>query len=203
MPIHLEVLLAVGYAAFLVGVALGLDVLARHSHNRSHGYRTSGFTYHPTHDAWICPEDQLLTRAETDHERRLIRYRGRPNICNHCPTKGDCTDSDAGREISRAMDPWPHSEAGRFHRGISLVITLLAALTLLVAALRNHAPLEVAALAAAIMVVAAVAWHLHAAFRQTPANFPRGKEPPPAHVPLTGYKKPKGPGPTKSRTPAD
>jgi hypothetical protein len=69
---HVEVFLAAGYAAFLLGVAVGLDLLARHSHARSLRYRNAGFTYHPTHDAWICPEDQILSRSETDHERRLV-----------------------------------------------------------------------------------------------------------------------------------
>jgi hypothetical protein len=167
-----EVFLAAGYAVFLLCVALGLDLLARHSHARSERYRTAGFTYHHAHDAWICPEDQLLLRSETDHGRRLIRYRGRPQICNHCPAKTDCTDSDDGREVVLAMDPWPHSEAGRFHRGISLVIVLLAALVLSVEALRNHAALELAVLGTVLVVVALTAWHLHAAFRATPANFP-------------------------------
>ena len=94
----------------MLGVAIGLDLLARHSHARSERYRTAGFTYHPSHDAWICPEDQLLVRSEVDQERRLVRYRGRPQICNHCPAKADCTDSDDGREVVRAMDPWPHSK---------------------------------------------------------------------------------------------
>jgi hypothetical protein len=167
-----EVFLAAGYAVFLLCVALGLDLLARHSHARSERYRTAGFTYHHAHDAWICPEDQLLLRSETDHERRLVRYRGRPQICNHCPAKSDCTDSDDGREVVQAMDPWPHSEAGRFHRGISLVIVLLAALVLSVEALRNHAVLELAVLGTVLVVVALTAWHLHAVFRATPANFP-------------------------------
>ena len=60
---HVEVFLAAGYAAFLLCVAVGLDLLARHSHARSLRYRNAGFTYHPAHDAWICPEDQILTRS--------------------------------------------------------------------------------------------------------------------------------------------
>ena len=92
-------------------------------------------------------------RDEVDHERRLVRYRGRPQICNHCPAKSDCTDSDEGREVVRAMDPWPHSEAGRFHRGISLAVALVAAPILAAVALRNHAPLELAVLGAGFLVV--------------------------------------------------
>ena len=51
MVIHTEVLMAAGYTAFLLGVALGLDFMARRSHARSERYRTAGFTYHHTHDA--------------------------------------------------------------------------------------------------------------------------------------------------------
>jgi hypothetical protein len=194
MNIHPEVFLAVGYAVFLLGVAVGLDLLARHSHARSERYRTAGFTYHPAHDAWICPEDQLLVRSEVDHERRLVRYRGRPQICNHCPAKTECTDSDEGREVVRAVDPWPHSEAGRFHRGISLAVVLIAGLILTAEALRNHDPLELAILGATLVMVALMAWHLHSAFRATPANFPAPQTPPitiPEETLSTGYKKSK------------
>ena len=193
MAIHIEVFLATGYAAFLVGVSLGLDLLARRSHVRSERYRTAGFSYHHAHDAWICPEDQLLVRDEEDHERRLVRYRGRPQICNHCPSKADCTDSDAGREVVRPMDPWPHSEAGRFHRGISLAVALVAAPILAAVALRNHAPLELAVLGATFLVVALTAWRLHSAFRAAPANFPVPQTALPPRIPAEslrmGYRK--------------
>lgn len=192
MPVHPEVLLAAGYAVFLLGVAVGLDLLARQSHVRSERYRTAGFTYHHKSDAWICPEDQILTRAEIDHERRLVRYRGRPQVCNHCLSKTDCTDSDEGREISHAMDPWPHSEAGRFHRGISLAIALVAALVPVAEATRHHAPAEIAILFAAFAAAAAVAWRLHAAFRAAPANFSVPPPPPPTIQTVSlrvGYRK--------------
>jgi hypothetical protein len=193
MTIHPEVFLAVGYAIFLLGVALGLDLLARHSHARSERYRTAGFTYHPTHDAWICPEDQILLRSEVDHGRRLIRYRGRSQVCNYCPAKAECTDSDEGREVVRAMDPWPHSEAGRFHRGISLAVALIAGLILAAEATRNHDPLELAVLGAGLAVVALAAWHLHATFRATPANFPAPRVAPSSKIPADpfqmGYRK--------------
>jgi hypothetical protein len=193
--VDVEVFLAAGYAAFLLGVALGVDLMARHSQARSDRYRTAGFTYHPKHDAWICPEEQVLTRSETDRDRRVVRYRGRPQICNHCPSKADCTDSDEGREVVRPMDPWPHSEAGRFHRGISLCVALVAGLILAAETLRNHAPLELLVLGAALVVVALAAWHLHSAFRSTPANFPVF-QPMPSSTILredlrTGYKKDK------------
>lgn len=132
-------------------------------------------------------------RSEVDHERRLVRYRGRPQICNHCPVKADCTNSEEGREVGRAMDPWPHSEAGRFHRGISLSVVLVAALILAAELVRNHAPAELVVLGAALAATGAVAWHMHKAFRVSPANFPEGPAQAPAPIPTEslrmGYRK--------------
>jgi hypothetical protein len=94
----------------------------------------------------------------------------------------------------RAVDPWPHSEAGRFHRGISLAVVLIAGLILTAEALRNHAPLELAILGATLVMVALMVWHLHSAFRATPANFPAPQTPPitiPEKTHSTGYKKSK------------
>lgn len=198
MGVHTEVFLAAGYALFLVGVAVCLDLMARYSHARSEQYRTAGFTYHPAHDAWICPEDQLLIRRETDHERRLVRYRARPLICNNCPSKAECTDSDQGREIARSLDPWPHSEAGRFHRGISLSVAAIAGPILVVEAFRNHALVELYILGAILAIVAFACWRLHAAFRATPANFPVSRPAPPPRMPdgfpHIGYRKDGGTG---------
>jgi hypothetical protein len=195
VTIHPEVLLMAGYAVFLLAVSVGLDLLARHSHARSERYRTAGFTYHHKSDAWVCPEDQILTRSEVDHDRRLVRYRGRPQICNHCPTKTDCTDSDEGREVVRAMDPWPHSEAGRFHRGISLSVAGIAALILTFELVRNHSPAEILVLGTALVVTGTVARHMHKAFRASPVDFPVPTAPPPAPIPAealrTGYRKTK------------
>lgn len=81
------------------------------------------------------------------------------------------------------MGPWPHSEAGRFHRGIPLVIAAVAIPILAVEAFRNHALAELTVLDAVLMAVAAVSWHLHSAFRPTPANFPASKAVPRAPIP--------------------
>ena len=43
--IHIEVLLASGYAVFLVAVAIGLEMLGRHTHQRSRQYYATGFKY--------------------------------------------------------------------------------------------------------------------------------------------------------------
>lgn len=164
--------MAGGYALFLLAAAFCLERLARHSHLRSERYRTAGFTYHHHLDAWQCPEGEHLHLHETDHARRLVRYRARPHVCNACARKELCTDSDEGREVTRALDPWPHSEAGRFHRGVCLVLVALAALVLVVEAIRHHDPAELLVIAGVGTVVALAALRMVPVFRRSPANFP-------------------------------
>ena len=38
--------------------------------------------YHPEHDAWVCPEDQMLWPTRYDEGERLMRYQAKPSICN-------------------------------------------------------------------------------------------------------------------------
>jgi hypothetical protein len=167
-----EVLLATGYAGVLVAGAFVLEWLSAHTHRRSLRYRTAGFAYDETHDRWECPEGEHLAPHEFDHERRIVRYRARAHVCNACPRKGDCTDSDHGREVIRPLDPWPHSEAGRFHRGISVLMVVLGALILLVEGLRHHQPAELALLAGLLAAAAAAGRWLLRDLRAHPANFP-------------------------------
>jgi hypothetical protein len=173
-----EALLAASYAAVLVLSAAALEWLSAHTHRRSNLWRTAGFQYVEHHDAWLCPEGEHLWPRELDHERRLVRYRARAHICNSCHAKHACTDSDEGREIVRPLDPWPHSEAGRFHRGVSLMLVVLAILVVVVAAARNHALLDVAVLGGVLATSLAVGWWLFRDFRAHPAGFPA---PAPSH----------------------
>lgn len=130
--IHPEVLMAAGYALFLVALAAGLELLARESHKRSEGLELSGFKYHHEQDAWECPTGQKLSRTETDHQRRVAVYRAIGHICNCCGVKKNCTDSNDGRVIERPIDSWLRSEIRLFHRGLSMTLLSLAALLLLV-----------------------------------------------------------------------
>jgi hypothetical protein len=167
-----EAWLAGGYAVFLLVCALCLEWLSAHTHRRSLRYRTAGFTYDEQHDHWQCPEGQHLWPYELDQERRLVRYRAKAHICNGCGSKAACTDSNRGREIVRPLDPWPHSEAGRFHRGISLVLVGLGALVLVVEVIRDHETGDLALLAPVLVVVALAGRWLATDFRRHPAGFP-------------------------------
>jgi hypothetical protein len=167
-----EVLLAAGYAGLLTGGAFALEWLSAHTHRRSLRYRTAGFAYDEAHDHWLCPEGEQLWPHEFDRERRLVRYRARAHVCNACPSKERCTDSDDGREIVRPLDPWPHSEAGRFHRVISLLLVALSALILVVELVRHHTLDEAALLFGLLLPVGLAARWLLRDLRVHPANFP-------------------------------
>jgi hypothetical protein len=151
-----EALLAASYAGFLLVAAVTIDALARHTHGRSLRFRTAGFQYHPHQDAWECPEGQHLWPYEHDPERRLIRYRAKADICNACPSKHRCTDSDEGREVVRFLDPWVRSETGRFHRGLALMLVVLSMLVATIALARNHAPAETLVLGGSLAVAGIV-----------------------------------------------
>lgn len=167
-----EVLLAAAYAGLLTCGAFGLEQLSAHTHRRSLRYRTAGFAYDPTHDHWLCPEGEHLWPHSFDRERRLVRYRARAHVCNACPSKDRCTDSDLGREIVRPLDPWPHSEAGRFHRVIALLLVALSILILVVELARHHALPEVALLLGLLVPIAFAARWLLWDLRNHPVNLP-------------------------------
>lgn len=170
--VAVESLLAAGYGLFLAVAALGLDALARHSQQRSQLYRTAGFTYDGTTDAWECPEGERLHRVETDHQVRVARYRARAHVCNGCPRKQACTDSDRGREVVRALDPWPHSEAGRFHRTIAVAMVGFGVLVIAAGAGLHHAAADLAVLGGAVVISTLIGLYLLADLRSAPAGFP-------------------------------
>jgi hypothetical protein len=167
-----EVFFAAGYAAFLGCGAFALEWLSAHTHRRALRFRTAGFNYDETNDHWLCPEGEQLWPHEFDRERRLVRYRARAQVCNACRLKERCTDSDRGREIVRPLDPWPHSEAGRFHRTIALLMVALAALILVAELARHHSTAESALLVALLLTIAFAARWLLRDLRLHPANFP-------------------------------
>lgn len=170
--IPIEVLLAAGYAVFLVVVSIALERLARHSHQRSEQFQVAGFKYHQEPDHWECPTGQLLTRQEIDRHQRFVRYRAPSHICNKCCIKQNCTDSDTGREIEHYLDSWIQSELRRFHRGISLALIFLAVLILAIEMVRHNRLEELLVLTGLLAPIGTFGAHLVRAYfaDQSPGN---------------------------------
>lgn len=160
------------YGLVLVGVGWAFDLLARRTGSQAQRWRQGGFTYHESHDAWLCPEDQWLWPTSFDEDNRVMRYRAKPSVCNSCPVKDTCTTSDHGRSMTRQVDPWPHSETGRFHRGLALAVACMGLILVLAAVLAYHRPAEIAVLAAFAIVITAATFPLAVFLWQTPSNFP-------------------------------
>ncbi len=161
------------YAACLLVVAVAFDRLGARSALRSAAWRTGNFVYHSDADAWKCHEDQWLWPAAFDPEKRVIRYAGQHAICGRCPAKSECSPTPGPRELTRQVDPWPHSEAGRFHRGVSLAIATVALMMVLVMLLFGATDTaDVVLLLAALALVLAVTIPLARHLWNTPDGFP-------------------------------
>ena len=162
--VHIEVVLAATYVVFLAGVAFFLEALAQHSHKRSERYRNSGFVYFQKLDLWECPAGRQLLRIDTDYQRRIVHYRAPADTCNSCSLKNNCTDSNEGRLLKSHLDSWIESELRRFHRGISLVLLLLATIILVAEAVRNAAPRELLIVGCLLLPVGLAETKLFASF---------------------------------------
>ena len=160
----LEALLASGYAIFLLCVAGALEKLAMHVHRRAGRYELAGFRYNPGFDRWECPEGNHLPRIETDPLRGVVRYRAPANVCNACAKKNKCTDSDEGRAVEQRLDLWLQTGSRHFHRGISLALIVLAAIILLVEAVRFAEPAIRSLLGALLFATAVIGARSFASF---------------------------------------
>lgn len=108
----------------------------------------------------------------------LVTAAGLDRLARHVAGRSErhrepgCTPSRHGREIVRTPRPWPHSEAGRFHHGLALVLVVLAASLTLVEAVRHPAWPDLALAAAALAAAAVTGRRLTGHLRATPADFP-------------------------------
>jgi len=168
--LHVEVLLALGYASFLLAIAFLLELVARRSHKRAHEYRNGGFIYFRELDYWKCPAGSQLIRLHTDPHRRMASYRAPASVCNSCSLKLNCTDSNEGRLLERRLDLWIESELRRFHRGISVTLLVLATIVLAAAFLRFSWPNDRMAVATLLIPLAIVEFKLFPSLRLAALN---------------------------------
>lgn len=168
--IEIAAWLSAAYGIALVLAAHGIDLLAKRVHTLHDAHQTEGFTYHEDHDAWRCPEDQWLWPQSFDPDNRVMRYRGKPSVCNSCPVKDTCTTSDDGREMRRLVDSWPSSESARFHRGIACAVSVLAFLWPLGATFTVQGGTSRLLLLAAAALVALLSLPLWSHLRRSPVD---------------------------------
>jgi len=171
-PVSVGVWLASAYAIVLLVCGHLIDLMARRAARRVESDASGGFVYHEGHDGWLCPEDQWRWPQAFDPENRVMRYRGSPTICNACPVKDTCTTSSSGREVVKAVDVWPASEAARFHRGIAVSVAALGALWPIGMALSGPSWAELGVLLTALLVVVVGSLPLWSHLRRSPALFP-------------------------------
>jgi len=171
-PPSVTVLLVSGYAGVLLVIAWLFDRMGARSAERSARWRTGNFVYHEDQDAWKCHEDQWLWPASFDPDKRVIRYQGQHAICGRCPVKDECSPTPGPRELTRQLDPWPYSDAGRFHRGISLAVAAVAIFMPTAMLLGAHDVADVIVLVAAIIVGLIATTPLAQHLWNTPNNFP-------------------------------
>lgn len=171
-PPSVTVLLVSGYAAVLLVIAWLFDRMGQRSATRSARWRTGNFVYHEDQDAWKCHQDQWLWPASFDPDKRVIRYQGQHAICGRCPVKDECSPTPGPRELTRQVDPWPYSDAGRFHRGISLCIAAIAVFLPTAMLLGAHHPADVIVLVATVIVGLIAAVPLAQHLWKTPDTFP-------------------------------
>jgi hypothetical protein len=163
MPrVPLECILMLGYAVSLALIALVLEWVAHHTHRRTLGLSTAGFTYHPDRDIWRCPENQHLLPVFSDSVRKTVTYRAPAAACNACPSKAACTDSSQGREIERSNLSGLEYGMKRFHRAVSLTLLVLASVILAVELVRTGGLYPRIVLAATLTLFCLIIQHLSA-----------------------------------------
>src|SRR6478736_6214031 len=96
----------------------------------------------------------------------------RTSGCGPPRTTRSSGSSAFGREVTREIDPWPYSEAGRFHRGIACLVALIGILfpSFMLVAARSAA--SVLLLAATAVAAAAVSVPLMRHLWHSPSGFP-------------------------------
>ncbi len=115
--------------AYLVCLWVGgwiLEALARAHFHRARRFAHGGFTYDEGLDRYECPQGELLTLDTYDDRNKLAIYQAPAASCNACVLKTFCTPHDEGRRVYHSLAEFHETDLGRFHRGLSLTILVIA-----------------------------------------------------------------------------
>lgn len=70
---------------------------------RSGFYSTDQFMYDNKRDVYLCPQGQELPLYSRRGSEEVFVYRAQAAICNECPVKPACTNSQSGRHLFRSF----------------------------------------------------------------------------------------------------
>ncbi len=70
---------------------------------RTKFYPAEQFHYEAEHDHYLCPQGQTLRLASRRQSEQVFVYAGDAAVCNTCPVKAECTESQSGRHIFRSF----------------------------------------------------------------------------------------------------
>jgi len=71
--------------------------------HRTKFYPAERFQYQAEPDHYVCPQGQPLGVYSRRQSEQVIVYAAEPAVCNACPAKAECTDSQSGRHIFRSF----------------------------------------------------------------------------------------------------
>jgi hypothetical protein len=66
-------------------------------------YPTERFHYEAEYDVFVCPQGQTIPLHAVWKSRQYYLYRANAQVCNSCPVKPECTDSQTGRNLVRSF----------------------------------------------------------------------------------------------------
>jgi transposase len=66
-------------------------------------FAQADFTYDAEQDEYRCPQHHPLKRETAKYGEAVVVYRGRAAVCNACPVKAACTESQHGRIVHRSF----------------------------------------------------------------------------------------------------
>ncbi len=70
---------------------------------RTKFYPAERFHYEAEHDHYLCPQGQTLRLSSRRQSEQVFIYAGEAAVCNACPVKAECTESNSGRHICRSF----------------------------------------------------------------------------------------------------
>ena len=70
---------------------------------RTNYYPAKLFQYDPKNGWYVCPPGKVLPLFSRRKTEQVLVYKLKPEVCNACPVKNECTGSKSGRHIFRSF----------------------------------------------------------------------------------------------------